>query len=605
MFFYLFFLFFSSNSFSLESNKIELISSVKHVEPEKTFLLALQFQLEKDWHTYWSYPGDIGQAPHFKWNLPKELKVQPLPWPLPDRHVDSIGERSLYSYIYKKELTLLFEARLDQTYSQFELPIKLDLDWAVCKDVCISKKSSFETYLQVSNKVKESQHAKKLIEQKKIIEQKKLTASFKRKKLSLIISFPQLNLGECLDIFPKGSENFKNFPAISMPNETCSFSVAASSTILPQVSGILIHKKNSRILSSEFTAKEEGLLTLFWQALFAFLGGLILNIMPCVLPIIFLKLFNTLEVIKTNPKKMLLLNLSYASGVIFSFLTLAFAVLLIKSAGKSVGWGFHLQSPIFILFLIFLFIAMGLLLLDKLKLPLPKTKINFKENKVLSHFMTGVLSTTAASPCTVPFMASSVGFALSRSYIEVFTIFFFIGFGLSFPYLFISFFPKVFENISFPTTKLNRIKKIFSIPLFLTAIWLAYLLSLQWQPVQSSSPFKDWRTFNLESVERAQEEDKNIFIAFGAKWCLTCLSNEQTLKSKEVLDFFKKNKIELYYGDWTKGEHHITKFLQKYGREGVPFYIFFKGKSKTKIFSTFILPKSFIKEFKKTLNTNE
>ena len=173
-------------------------------------------------------------------------------------------------------------------------------------------------------------------------------------------------------------------------------------------------------------------------ALIAFLGGLLLNIMPCVLPIIFLKLYNTLELIEKSPKKILWLNLTYSAGVIVSFWVLAFSVLAFKSAGQTVGWGFHLQSPLFVTLLALLFTLMGFYLLNLFSLPLPKTALHFKGEKFLDHFITGVLSTTAASPCTVPFMASAVGFAFSRNYLEIFYYLHLPGIGPEFS-LFISF----------------------------------------------------------------------------------------------------------------------------------------------------------------------
>ena len=152
---------------------------------------------------------------------------------------------------------------------------------------------------------------------------------------------------------------------------------------------------------------------------------------------------------------------------------------LFKSAGQAVGWGFHLQSPLFVTLLALLFTFMGFYLLNLFILPLPKAALHFKGDKFFNHFITGVLSTTAASPCTVPFMASAVGFAFSRNELEIFVIFSFLGLGLSAPYLFLSLVPHWFRKLPLPGKKMQLIKSALAFPLFMVTVWLMYLLSFQ------------------------------------------------------------------------------------------------------------------------------
>ena len=592
---------------TIDNHSVHIITSDSQVRPDARFLVGVQIKLKPGWHTYWSNPGDVGQAPVITWDKPEELQLKPLPWSKPERLASPIGKLTSYSYIYEKEVIFLYEARLDASYSSTELPLTLKMNWAICKDLCQTKETEKTLYLKVSSNFKKSRHAASIDSYQKKLSFSRFQGKFERKKQALVISFNELTPEECVDILPASPEDFKNIPAQIIPSKqgVCSFNVASSQNPLAKISGGLVHKRQGQLVFSQFHAEEEGLFSLIWFALLAFIGGLLLNLMPCVLPIIFLKLYNTLDVIKTQPHRILVLNISYALGVISSFLLLASVILFFKWTGSAVGWGFHLQSPGFILFLIVLFIAMGLYLLNFFKFYLPSITLNFKGDKIFSHFVTGVLSTTAASPCTVPFMASSVGFAFSQSYLEVLVIFFFLGLGLSFPYLFLSLFPHWFEKLTLSTKALAYIKKIFAIPLFLTAFWLMYLFKVQTLPPAQVASLPNWKTFQTTEVEQARVQGKNIFIAFGAKWCLTCLSNEVVLKNQDVIQFFKDNQINLYYGDWTKPDKNITKFLQRYGREGVPFYIFYKGARKTKLFSTFLIQDSFLKDLKKALKDHE
>ena len=475
-----------------------------------------------------------------------------------------------------------------------------------------------------------------------------------------MITFENREKETCIDIYPLQKEDFSPTPPKSITGQTnCVFEVTSGSSDLPKISGLLLYRgEEGRIKSSLFTSTEKAPFHLFWFLILAFIGGLILNVMPCVLPVIFLKLYNTLELKEKTGRSLIYLNLSYVAGVVSSFLLLAFFIVLSKSAGESIGWGFHLQSPVFVTLLSLLFSLMGFYLLNLLDIPLPKVALNFKGEKVFSHFLTGVLSTTAASPCTVPFMASAVGFAFSRSYLEIFTIFLFLGLGLSFPYLLLSFFPGFLKRLPGPGKWMERLKTLLAFPLFGTTLWLFWLLFFQlnqkiffitlslftltiallltrkffnkyplirtllftaavsvlialvfFQKIGNTPPLHakssytalNAQTFLPDQIKQDRSEEKNIFIAFGAEWCLTCKLNERIFDSPEIIDFFKNQSIKFYYGDWTNNNPLITSFLEKYGYKGVPFYIFFKGSEKTVIFPSLLTTKSFIKKLQSAL----
>ena len=644
-------------------NQVNLIAPYTHVKPEESFPIGIRIQLQPGWHTYWKQAGSSGVPPKIQFDLPEGASLKHSPWPKPKRLPYKAGENTLYSFIYEDEVLLPFEITVAQGYSNLELPLKLNIEWAVCKEVCSIKKETHHLTLAMDASFKpHSKNQKLFARQKNNSSDDLLKSEFVRQNQSLILHFEFKNPVECLDVFPKNQEDFAEDPPQIVKEEplSCSFQVKSSNSFLRKVSGLLTYKKQDQTFSIEFAALERRFFGLLFFALLAFLGGLLLNIMPCVLPIIFLKLYNTLELIEKSPKKILWLNITYSAGVIVSFWVLAFSILAFKSAGQAVGWGFHLQSPLFVTVLALLFTFIGFYLLNLFALPLPKAVLNFKGEKFVDHFLTGVLSTTAASPCTVPFMASAVGFAFSRSELEIFVIFSCLGLGLSSPYLLLSFVPHWFQKLPPPGRKMQLIKSALAFPLFMVTVWLMYLLFFQlstrsffltlmifpfiglyiWcakflsrslaktillglmgvfivalitlqekkstptentkQTLSISNP-STWKEFSLKQVSEDRNRGNNVLVALGAEWCLTCKTNEQVFKNEKIKDFLKTHKVQLYYGDWTNGGQEITEFLKSYNSWGVPFYVFYKGKEKVVLLPEFLLPAPLLKKLQSAM----
>ena len=646
-----------------EEFELELISSQTQVKKGSAFLVGIRIKLPEDWHSYWSFAGDFGQAPQIQWRPIENVKIKSLPFPAPERKSFSINGKQSYSFIYETELLIPFEVFIEKNYEKDHLPLFADLKWFVCKELCFSKEASFQLDLKLDKFFETNPEVKRIFDFWEPLFPKELNlkSHFEVKGKKQIIYFSFEEEIECLDLFPEKNVDFSTAPPVLLNQSlySCVFQVEKSSSSLPKISGLIVYSQQGEKRSALFQSYRHKGLGIFWFILMAFLGGLLLNIMPCVLPIIFLKFYNTLELKHLPQRKILFLNLSYALGVIASFLFLAFIIFISKQTGESLGWGFHLQSPIFVTFLALLFTLMAFYFLNVISFSMPKVSLFFKDEKLLSHFATGVLSTTAASPCTVPFMVSAVGFAFSRSYIEIFVIFFFLGLGLSSPYIALSFFPKVLKYIPSPGRWTEILKQLFSIPLFLTALWLIQILYLQvdlkafwislmafpllflWivlqkvikkssiktvltlvfvclliflfigqkslnrssekthlsKPIQKTA-FLDsnWFTFDEQRLLLDKQRGKNIFMAFGAEWCLTCKLNERVFKKQEFKELVRKNQIQLYYGDWTNQTPEITQFLESYAQQGVPFYIFFKGEEKLFIFPSLLFPETFLQD---------
>ena len=654
----------------MEKFQIELISPQIQVKKGEDFLVGLRIKIPEDWHSYWSFAGDFGQAPVINWRAIKNVKIDSLPFPTPKRKAFSINKKQSYSFIYEKELLIPFKVFVEESYKEDYLPLSLNLQWFVCKEICLPKEDSLALDLKIGEVPKVDSEVKRVFDSwnKFFPKKSNLKSHFKAKDNKLIISFFFEEELKCQDLFPKRREDFATSPPVllSQSQDSCSFQAESSKSNLSKISGLFIYSnKQGEQQSALFQSYKRKGLGILWFIFMAFLGGLLLNIMPCVLPVIFLKFYNSLELKHLPQRKVLLLNLSYAFGVIVSFLFLAFVIFISKQTGESLGWGFHLQSPVFVTFLSLLFTLMAFYFLNAVSLPLLKVPLFFKEEKLFPHFMTGILSTTAASPCTVPFMASAMGFAFSRSYVEIFVIFFFLGLGLSSPYLILSFFPKALKYVPSPGRWTEVLKQLLSIPLFLTALWLMsilyqqvhlklFLLSLMafplllvgifsqtimknpvikqgltficvclitslfiWQNL-SHSPLEkipppqktltqdlNWRAFDKNKILSDRQAGKNIFVAVGAEWCLTCKLNERLFKKQDFKDLIRKNQIQIYYGDWTSKTSEITEFLESYDQQGVPFYIFFKGEEELFIFSSLLFKDSFLQDMENLSNPSD
>ena len=688
----------SDSSTTDSAFSIRLISPYKAIKKGEPFELGVQIKMQEDWYTYWSFAGDFGTSPLFKFQNTEAIQIKKLPMPRPQRKDLSLGTEKFYSFIYEEELLIPLEVLVEDSYPEETLDLNLILEWGLCKDICINQTTPLKLSLKINSEFKEKASHKIIFDfwKSRFPQEDKslnLKSQFKVTDLKPVLSFSFDTPIHCLDVLPQSLLDFSTQKPklLQQSDSSCSFELTKSSSSMELtaqdsnkshfpsedshshktpdshsknlqhqsmnlLSGLFIYSQKGELQSRLFTAQRQERLALIWFIFMAFLGGLILNVMPCVLPIIFLKFYNNLQIQSYSTKKQLLLNGSYAAGVILSFLFLAFIIFLAKKSGESLGWGFHLQSPLFVSILALLFTLMGLYLLDSFSFSIPKLPKLFKDEKILSHFFTGILSTTAASPCTVPFMASAVGFAFSRTYLEIFVIFFFLGFGLSFPYLLLSFFPQVFKFVPTPGTWSQTLKKVLSLPLFLTSLWLLSILYLQvnlnifvlslslfplligavFIPPLFSKPFlqkislsgclvfivslfilqthlnssqkpnptkkesllidSSWQFFDENLINELRRQEKNLFVAFGAEWCLTCKFNQRLFKTKKFQNLIEQYDIQLFYGDWTNKTDAITSFLEKYTRQGVPFYIFYQGEKKLFIFPSLLTEKNFLEK---------
>ncbi len=336
-----------------------------------------------------------------------------------------------------------------------------------------------------------------------------------------------------------------------------------------------------------FHERESSEETVLWLMLvLAFVGGIVMNAMPCVFPVLTLKLISLTQGTQ-NIKKSRIDALFYALGVVICFLLIALMLWWLRKSGELIGWGFQLQSPWFVGCMAFLFIIIALMLLDCIALNIPWLN-NLQSAKISTSgsFATGLLAVLIASPCTAPFMAAAVGYALAAPIDEYFQIFFALALGYAMPFVLVGSFPQLLKKVlPKPGRWMLVLKKIFAIPMFLTALWLFWVLYHQMLPSKEASV--NWQNYNKQKVEVLVEQQKPVFIDFTAKWCLTCMLNKKTtLQTSEFAKLAEELKLNLFVADWTNNEKEVSEALNFYGRNSVPLYVFYDGTN----FDYIILP---------------
>ena len=371
--------------------------------------------------------------------------------------------------------------------------------------------------------------------------------------------------------------------------------------------------------------------------LLALLGGMILNLMPCVFPVLSIKVMSLAAADRT---RLALHGWVYTAGIVVCFVGFAIALLLARKGGEAIGWGFQLQSPGLIAALAYLFFVMGLSMSGLIHFgnSLMGAGQNLTQKSGLSgSFFTGVLAAVVASPCTAPFMGAALGFALTQPALACIAVFAALGFGMALPLLILCYLPSLAARLPKPGVWMDNLKQFLAFPLYLSAIWLLWVfgrqtsvsgmaalcvgavaiafgcwllgreargfwqlvrrlaiaaswviaLALVWQtsnsPRQNAAIDNRWQTYNPELVASLRAEGRPVFINLTADWCLTCLANEKVaLHTQAVEKTFDELNVATIKGDWTNTDPKITELLQEYGRSGVPLYLWFPANSSGK-----------------------
>lgn len=409
------------------SIKISLLSEEKTIQPSHPFWVAIRIQFDKNWHAYWKNPGNSGMATKVEWKLPEGFTASPLVWPTPERlDIDGINV-----YGYKGEFILLSQITPPSSYTSSKPPsIGAQVTWLICSDSqCVPGKSDTNTIT-----------------------------------LSVTEMTPKINK-KWEELFAKARAS-----AVQMPETD---STLEKST----------HQTESAVSIQTFQAPSEKLEGgLAMALLLAFSGGMILNLMPCVLPIVSFKILSFVNM--ANKCRILTLKhgLAFFFGVLISFWSLAGTLLILQMFGQSVGWGFQLQDPLFVAILAAILLVFGLSMFGLFELGSFATNLAGQvvpKEELSGSFMSGILATIVATPCTGPFLGTAVGFAFTASAPAAMLIFTFLGLGMALPYLILAAFPQLLRFLPKPGVWMETFKQVVGFIIVATILWLIWVFSAQ------------------------------------------------------------------------------------------------------------------------------
>ena len=630
----------------------EMVTAAGTIAPGGTLQTGLSISLEKHWHVYWLNAGDSGDPPKITWTLPAGITAGPMQFPIPSR----LPLGPLMDFGYEDQVT--FPVLIIADKSVKPGPIHLDalVSWLVCEKVCIPGKAHLGLNLTVApGATAPAQIAGPLGEALKLIPPPlppSMQFSVLGGKSDFVVT---LNTGtnessakpaefypadqeQITNAAPQTVETIPNGVRIRLKRDEDLKTLPAQLHGLIKLSDTKAYDVTAPVVPGELpvshpaTASQQTtpLNTVTFIGL-AFLGGIILNLMPCVFPVLFLKGLALLK--STNQERSSLRShgLVYTLGIVVSFWIFVAALLILRAGGSQIGWGFQLQSPTFIALLAAGLFFFALSLAGQFELGLSLTSVGgdlAQKEGYTGSFFTGVLATVVATPCMGPFLGAAVGFALAQPAGITFAVFTSMALGLAAPYLLLTLNPAWTRLLPRPGPWMETLKHITAVPLFVTVIWLTWvygslyagssssagvdrLAHLLWcflilaiagwalgkWPARWGSAIaavilailalavplyqpKDttlvWSPYSQQALDTARASGHPVFIDFTAAWCLSCQVNERVvLKSDEVQHQFADNKVTLLKADWTQYDPEITKQLAAVNRSGVPTYVIY------------------------------
>lgn len=634
------------------SIRADLLSETNAPAPGQSFTVAIRMQPDPGWHGYWLNPGEAGLPDSFEWDLPAGATIGELRYPVPERLVIS----GIMNYIFEGEYALLADIRLsDDIAPGTALPLRARGQWLACTDeICVPEQGDLTLDLTVGDGGIDAQerfdawraHLPRPLDSEARFEVSGET-------LRLAIPFPA-GAGVSNPYFFAALDRVLDYSAeqsISRNGDMLIIEVAAAADApsIDRITGLLkigehdgltlaaipgevpatgIPIADDEAMNSSVVQNDVGTVLLALGG--AILGGLLLNIMPCVFPILSLK---ALSLAKAGASPQAARNdaLAYTAGVVLVCLGLGAALLGLRAGGAAVGWAFQLQDPRMILFLLLLVTAVALNLAGLFELPsLSGGGRLASRDGAAGSFFTGALAGFVATPCTGPFMAAALGAALVVPPLISMVIFAGLGLGLALPFLLIAFVPALRNRLPKPGPWMERFRHLMAVPMFLTALALGWVLGRQsgvngmtlgiaaalgialalwwagnrqqagkrvWPPIipaalialaalfavpgaierdAGESGVLDAEPFDEARLAALRSEGRPIFAYFTADWCITCKANEAgAMASAEVAESFAANNVAVLVGDWTTGDAAIGRFIESHGRSGVPLYLYY------------------------------
>lgn len=625
---------------------VQLVAPPAQLYPGQNFTAGLYFKLEPGWHVYWTNAGDSGEPPAIHWTLPNGVTAGAMQFPAPKR----LPLGPLMDFGYENQVLFPISIHVGSTFkpSGSSVPLSGKVTWLVCREVCIPGKAT----LSLTRTALTSAPANPTT----IAADQQLVNQFESKLPQPLpsgdkASFHAAPNGFALTVKTgqpvKSAEFFpfdQNVIANAAPQPVKSFANGVEITLTKDESlkatpgdlhGVLVLADGRAYdihaapgaLALAAAPSASALARIF---LLAFVGGIILNLMPCVFPVLFLKGLALVQSSAEERRKLRLHGIVYTIGILVCFWDIVGALLALRAAGHNFGWGFQFQSPAFIVVLSLLLFFLGLSLAGQFEIGLSATSAGSRlaaKQGYAGSFFTGILAVVVATPCTAPLMGAAIGYALASSNVVSVGVFTAVALGLATPFLLLAFNPAWTRLLPRPGAWMEVLKQVVSIPLFATVIWLVWVFN---QTAAASSmvflltgflllaiagwilgrwPAKgvatsaavlvlaaavavpvwamhslaptpaahaqeaQWQPFSPQLVAQYRAEGKPVFVDFTASWCLSCQVNERVVLDRaDVQRRLKSSGVELVRADWTRRDETIANALAALGRDGVPAY---------------------------------
>jgi len=553
-----------------EHVEAELIAERSAAEPGKTLTVALRLKIVPHWHTYWRNPGDSGEPTALEWTLPDGWSAGEIRWPVPQR----LPIKHLLNFGYENEVLHLVDIGVPAD-AKGEVTLKARATWLVCNpEHCIPEDGELSLQLPVGPGAP-SPSAGAIARTRDALPAKAAGLRLAASRSEAGVDLEVVPAPAALVYFPFDQGRIHNAGAQAFDGKLLRIPKALQPVgAFTRIRGLLVMDGHAVEIDVPVQggALQGGVAGLALAVLLAFAGGLILNLMPCVLPVLSIKILGFASH-ASDRRGMREHGALYALGVVLSFLLLAGVLAAVQSFGGEIGWGFQLQSPVFVALLALLFLALALNLSGVFEFPflvLSGVPELGARNGRLDALLTGALAVVVASPCTAPFMGAALGYALAGGPAEAFAVFAALGIGMALPYLALAWHPGWLKWLPKPGAWMVRLKQLLAVPLYATVLWLGWVFALQAGLLASPS---DWEKFSLEKMQKYEKQDKTVFVDFTAAWCVTCQVNKQlVLRQPDVEKALRASGMVLLRADWTRRDEEITRALAALGRKGVPVY---------------------------------
>jgi thiol:disulfide interchange protein len=632
---------------------VSLLVPPAEIYPGENFTAGLQFQMEPGWHVYWTNAGDSGEPPAIDWKLPQGITAAAMQFPAPKRL--PLGPLMDFGYDGQVVFPVPMQVAADFRPAAKQTEIAGHVTWLVCREVCIPGKADLA--LRRATAAGKPQNpqvdttSQALIAASEAKLPKPLPASdsanFKATAKGFVLDVKTGSQQSGAEFFPLDETVITNAapqPAKPMPHGveltlTKDENLQGAPQVLNGVveladgSAFVIHAKPGASSESTSVAVATGSAGAIGRAAgLAFIGGILLNLMPCVFPVLFIKGLALVQSSQQERRQLRAHGWVYTLGILVSFWAVVAVLLALRAAGRQLGWGFQFQSPVFLAVMAMLLFFLGLALAGQFEIGLSLTSAGGSlaaKHGYAGSFFTGVLAMVVATPCTAPFMGAAIGYALAHSALVSFAVFTALGLGLAVPYLALAYQPAWTRLLPKPGGWMELLKQAVSVPIFATVIWLVWvftqiagtnaligllaaflLLAIagwllgRWpgrtgaatiavvvvaaavavpvwavrnlsatKPATEANSAGGWQPYSPDLVSQLRSRGKPVFVDFTAAWCLSCQVNERViLNSAAVQQHLRDSGVALVRADWTNQDAEITQALAALGRSGVPTY---------------------------------